>query len=506
MKLPIPHPKNKNIIPIILLLAGFIVLPLVSKQEITDKPDQKKLQDFDEIVYNWSRTLAETLQTIKKKHYNPYDKLQQGMVKAIDALLNELDPHSSCLGPKEYQNILESTSGAFFGIGVVIDNTRNKKDKSLTIVETLPDGPAHKVGTKAMDKIVEIDGQPLEGMSTEEAMAKLKGKQKTKVQIKVLRGNKNELLTFDITRDIIKERNLLCFYLEDQNIYYISLNIFSEQAINQIRKLLQESHKKNYKGLIMDLRNNSGGLLTSAINIAGLFLPKDSLIVTTRDKNNKELEQYITKQPPVRTNQISPIFILINNYTASASEILAGCLKTYSEKNSENNQLMVFLIGTKTFGKGSVQEIIPISNNCALKVTTSLYYLPDNTPIQGTGIEPDFIVEKVAELPEQVAWFKKHYGSEKSLSNYIKPIGYKEPIKKEKIKKDDIEKSWIERCKEMLTTDNQFCAAVHLINILYNIRQTNPKQIVTSNQARTFLKSIYPIDKKIVMTEVKVEQ
>lgn len=281
--------------------------------------------------------------------------------------------------------------------------------------------------------------------------------------------------------------------------------MFSEQAINQIRKLLQESHKRNYKGLIMDLRNNSGGLLTSAINIAGLFLPKDSLIVTTRDKNNKELERYITKQPPVRTNQISPIFILINNYTASAAEILAGCLKTYSEKSTENNRLMVFLTGTKTFGKGSVQEIIPISNNCALKVTTSLYYLPDNTPIQGTGIEPDFIVEKSAELPEQVAWFKKHYGSEKSLSNYIKPIGYKEPIKKEKIKKDDIEKSWIERCKEMLTTDNQFCAAVRLINILDNTRQTNPKQIVTSNQARTFLKSIYP-DEKIVMTEVKVEQ
>lgn len=470
-----------------------------------DKKEEKILQqDFDEIVYSWSRTLAEALQIIKKKHYDPHSKLQEGMIKAIDTLLSELDPHSNCLEPKAYQNILESTCGAFFGIGVVIDNTRNKKDKTLTIIETLPEGPAQTAGVKAMDKIVEVDDKPLEGMSTEETMARLKGKQNTTVQIKVLRGNKQELLTFDITRDVIKERNSLCFYLKDPDIYYISLNMFTEQAINQIRQLLQESHKRKYKGLILDLRNNTGGLLTSAIHIAGLFLPKGSLIVTTRDKNNKELERYTTNQSPVSTDQMPPIFILINNYTASAAEILAGCLQIQAEKSPTSKTLKVFLVGTKTFGKGSVQEIIPISNNCAIKLTTSLYYLPNNTSIQGAGIEPDFVIERMTEQPEQVAWFKKHYGSEKTLSNYIKPFGYKEPKKKDKEKKDDTQKDWTERCKEMLANDNQFRAAVRLINIYDNAHKTSPAQVATLIKARAFLKTIYPTDEKINLTEVKV--
>jgi len=503
MKLPILQ-KKSNVLTILAILLTAFTNPLPSK-EGTKPQKEEKILDFDEIAYNWTRTFAESLQLIKKKHYNPCSNLQEAITKSIDTLLTTLDPHSGCLEPKAYQHILESTSGAFFGIGVVIDNTRNKKDKALTVIETLPDGPAHKAGVRGMDKIAEIEGTPLEGMSTEEAMALLKGKQNTKVTIKVLRGTKNELLTFEITRDVIKERNSLCFYLTNQNIYYISLNMFNEQAINQIKQLLKKSHKKKYKGLILDLRNNSGGLLTSAINIAGLFLPKESLIVTTRDKNNNVIEKYTTKQAPVCTNTMPPVFILINNYTASAAEILAGCLKIHAAQSSGRSPFMVFLVGTKTFGKGSVQEIIPISNNCALKMTTSLYYLPNDTSVQGTGIEPDFVIEKMTELPEQIAWFKKHYGSEKSLTNYIKPVGLKESEKKEKnTKKDDKEKGWSERCKEMLITDNQFRAAVRLINILSNVLQHSPQLVANAPKARELLKKLYPTDEKISMTEVKV--
>ncbi len=500
MKLPILS-KKRNI------LAVFITLSLLSIQISYSKEKSKKEQgskDFDEIAYNWTRTFAEALQCIKKKHYDPSVNLEDAITKSIDTLLNTLDPHSGCLDPKAYQAIVESTSGAFFGIGVVIDNTRHKKDKQLTVIETLPDGPAYKAGVRGMDKIVEIEGEPLEGMSTEEAMAKLKGKQNTKVTIKVLRGTKNELLTFTIERDVIKERNSLCFYLTDQNIYYISLNMFSEQAINQIKQLLQESRKKQYKGLVLDLRNNSGGLLTSAINIAGLFLPKDSLVVTTRDKANTILEKFTTTQAPVTSEKMPPVFILINNYTASAAEILAGCLKIHAEQMQSTNPLMVFLVGTKTFGKGSVQEIIPVSNNCALKLTTSLYYLPNDTSVQGAGIEPDFLIEKLTELPEQISWFKKHYGTEKALSNYIKPIGFKESTKETDAKKADNEKSWTERVKEMLLADNQFLAAIRLINILANAQQNSPQIVSNVNKARKFLKGLYPTDEKIDMTEIKV--
>jgi len=501
MKLPILSKKRND-------LAMLIMLSLLTIQTSYGKEEPNKEQppkDFDEIAYNWTRTFAESLQCIKKKHYDPSANLEDAITKSIDTLLNTLDPHSGCLDPKAYQAIVESTSGAFFGIGVVIDNTRSKKDKQLTIIETLPDGPAYKAGVRGMDKIVEIEGEPLEGMSTEEAMAKLKGKQNTKVTIKILRGTKNELLTFTIERDVIKERNSLCFYLTDQNIYYISLNMFSEQAINQIKQLLQESRKKQYKGLVLDLRNNSGGLLTSAINIAGLFLPKDSLVVTTRDKANTILEKFSTTQAPVTNEKMPPVFILINNYTASAAEILAGCLKINAEQMQSKNPLMVFLVGTKTFGKGSVQEIIPVSNNCALKLTTSLYYLPNDTSVQGAGIEPDFLIEKLTELPEQVSWFKKHYGTEKALSNYIKPIGFKETDTKENdAKKADNEKSWTERVKEMLLADNQFLAAVRLINILANAQQNSPQIVSNLNKARTFLKGLYPTDEKIDMTEIKV--
>jgi len=503
MKLLISYKKSNLLLAI--ALCGACLCNTTHAKTETIKEEKKEAVDFDENIYSWTRTLAETFNILKKKHYNPTTNLSDAMVKSIDALLNELDPHSNCLGPKEYQNILESTSGSFFGIGVVIDNTRNKKDKTLLVIETLPHGPADKAGVKGMDKIVEIDGKTLEGMSTEEAMAFLKGKKDTKVTIKVLRGNKQDLLSYTITRDVVKERNSLCFYLTDQKIYYISLNMFTEQAIDQIKQLLIESGKRDYKGLILDLRNNSGGLLTSAINIAGLFLPKGSLIVTTRDTKNNILDRFETKQQPVNTGNMPPIFILINNYTASAAEILAGTLKIHAEKSNASKSLMVYLVGTKTFGKGSVQEVIPISNNCALKLTTSLYYLPDGSSIQGAGIAPDFEIEKLTELPEQVSWFKKHYGSEKALSNFIKPVGYKEEKSKEELaKKDDKEKSWTERSKEILENDNQFRAAVRLINILDSTQKTNPTLVSTLPKARNFLKQLYPTDEKIVMKEVKV--
>ncbi len=502
MKLPILF-KKRNTLLISSLLSLYTLYCFPEDVNTTKEMTPK---EFDEVAYNWSRTFAESLNLIKAKHYDPLPHLESGITKAIDALLSELDPHSGCLDPKAYQHITESTSGSFFGIGVVIDNTRSKKDKHLMVTETLPDGPAFKAGVQGKDKIVEIEGEPLEGMTTEEAMARLKGKQDTKVTIKVLRGAKNDLLAFTITRDVIKERNSLCFYLTDQNIYYISLNMFNEQAINQIKQLLQESRKKKYKGLILDLRNNSGGLLTSAINIAGLFLPKNSLVVTMRDKKNSTLEKYNTAGNPVRTDKMPPVFILINNYTASAAEILAGCLHIHAEQETSKNPLMVFLVGTKTFGKGSVQEIIPISNNCALKVTTSLYYLPNDTSVQGAGIEPDFMIEKLTEVPEQVSWFKKHYGTEKALSNYIKPIGYKEDktSKKDTAKKDDNEKKWNERVKEMLLADNQFRAAIRLINILDNAQQNSPSLVANVKKARTFLKGLYPTDEAIDMTEIKV--
>lgn len=475
-----------------------------------DDPKKEIPFDFDEVAYNWSRSFAEVLQKTNQKHYkvtNPEDC----MIKAIDAFLSCLDPHSSFLDPKTYKQILETTSGEFFGIGIVIDNTRQVKDKYLTVVDTIPDGPADKAGLKQYDKIIEINGEQLEGMSTDEATAKLKGEKNTKVHVKILREGQPDLLSFDITRDVVKEQNTLAFYIEGHNISYISLNMFNESAIKQITALLQESKKKKYKGLILDLRNNSGGLLSSAIDIAGLFLDKGSLVVSTKAKGNKEIDKYSTSRAPIANDDL-PIFVLINNYTASAAEILAGCLKIHSENiskeagNKPQKRLMVFVVGNRSFGKGSVQEVIPVGNNCAIKLTTSLYYLPNDTSIQGLGIEPDFVIDKRFPPTEQATWFTKYYGRERALTNYIKVDNGAEEEKKaeDANKKSGTEKkSWAERARTMLETDDQVRDTISLINMLYTGKTNCPANVSTRDEAIKFLKSNFITNDKLSLVEIK---
>lgn len=463
-----------------------------------------KTTNFDEAIYDWSRIFAEVAQTTNQKHYkisNP----ENCMIKAIDGFLTCLDPHSNFLDPKTYKSILESTSGEFFGIGIVIDNTRQPKDKFLLIIDTVPGGPADNAGIKPLDKIIEIDGTPLEGMSTEEATAKLKGERHSSVHLKILRENSPDLIAFDIKRDIIKEQNSLCFYLPDQHIYYLSLSMFTETATKQIKELLNQSRKKQCRALILDLRNNSGGLLNTAIDIAGLFVDKGSLVVATKDKNNMVTEKYVTTTDPIANNGI-PIFILINNYSASAAEILAGCLKIHSEnyakKSGTQKKLMVFLVGSRTFGKGSVQEVIPLGNNCAMKLTTSLYFLPNDTSIQGLGIEPDFDIEKRFPPTNQITWFTKFYGRERTLENYININGTsKEDDKKDE--KKSTEKSWTDRAKDLLDNDNQFRETITLINILSMAKTYCPDQVSNRDKAVKFIKGMYLTNDVLKIEEVK---
>lgn len=471
---------------------------------ITFSIHTEEKSNFEEQAFNWSRTFAEVMQLANKKHFK-IANLEECMIKAIDAFLSNLDPHSSFLDPKTYKSMLESTSGQFFGIGIVIDNTRKAKDKHLTIVDTIPDGPADKAGLHALDKIIEVDGHQLEGMTTEEATAKIKGPRNTKVHIKVLREGHPDIIPFDVTRDVIKEQNLLGFHIKSHNIYYVSLNMFTENAVKQIEKLLHQSTQKPYKGLILDLRNNSGGLLSAAVNIAGLFLDKGSLVVTTKDKHGKEVERYLTRRNPVANTQM-PIFVLINNYTASAAEILAACLKTHSEDHAKANpdkpRSRVFIVGTNSFGKGSVQEVIPVSNNCAAKITTSLYY-PNKTNIQGEGITPDFVVERTFPPTEQMQWFTKHYGRERALNNYIKPEGQKDEPKKEEPKKAQPTR-WAERAKLMLQTDNQLREAISLINLLCVFESLCPDKVCNRNRAIEQLKASHITHDALDIEEIKL--
>lgn len=465
------------------------------------------IKNFDEIVYNWSRTFAEVFQLANQKHYK-VSNAEQCMIKCIDTFLNSIDPHSNLLDPKTYKSMMEATSGEFFGIGIVIDNTRNSKDKHLIIIDTIPDGPADNAGVKPFDKIVEIDGKALEGMPTDEATMMLKGERNTKVHVKVMRDKEADILSFDITRDVIKEQNSLCFYLPEQNIYYLSLNMFTDTSSKQLEGLLTKAHEKPCKALILDLRNNSGGLLNAAIDIAGLFLEKGSLVVTTKDKSGKVTDEYRTMRNPIAAH--IPIFILINNFTASAAEILAGALQIHADnvmgtKNSKrNHNPFVFLVGTKTFGKGSVQEVMPISNNCAVKITTSLYFLPNDTSVQAEGITPDIEIERCTPPSESQQWIAKFYGREQALANHIKLVDKKDEPKKDDSK--DRIKTWTERARQSLLVDNQFKDTIYLANLISMARNQPNLHINNRQDALNFINTIMVPSSKIKLDEVKIDR
>lgn len=499
------------------MMGACSLLLLVSLYADTpQKKPQTPPKDPEEVIYNWSRTFAEVMQHANKKHYK-ISELEECFIKSIDAFLNNLDPHSSFLDPKTYNSMMEMTTGEFFGIGIIIDATRSKKDKMLTIVDVIPDGPSDKAGLKPFDKIVEIDGKVLEGMETEEATRILKGKRGTKARLKVMRDNHPDLIEVHITRDVIKDQSTLSLYLKNHDMYYLALNTFSANAVKAMEKLIEKAHQKPYRGLIIDLRNNSGGLLNAAVDIASLFVGKGSLVAVTKDKNQTVTASYSTNKEPI-CNTNMPIFILINNYTASAAEILAGCLKIHSDKlakaagTKDQKSLMVFIVGTKSFGKGSVQEVIPVSNNSAIKLTTSLYFLDNDTMIQGVGVEPDFLVEKRFPPTKQMVWFEKHYGRERNMRGSIngkksikdEDTESESPTDDEEDEEKDKKLTWAQRAKKMLNKDNQFRECITLINLLHTAKTSCPQLVNNRTSAVKFLKNNYLTDDVLEMEEVKV--
>lgn len=489
---------------------------IVSKETTHTEHHEKKTSpltpdEFDDLVYTWSRIMAHVLQLVRQKHFKVVE-LESSMTKGINEMLSTLDPHSGLLDPKTYRSMLESTSGEFFGTGIVIDRTRKTNDKFLTVIDTIPAGPAEKAGVLPLDKIVEIEDEDLEYMTTEEAINKLKGPKNSTVKIKVMRNNHHDLITCEITRDVVKEQSTVAFDVKDHTICYISLTSFSETAAKDIERILKKTQDKKLNGIILDLRNNSGGLLTSVIDICGLFLPQNSTVVITKNKNGASIQTHKTTRKPLSIGN-TPIIVLINNYTASAAEILAGCLKIYSDWSAQNKRdittpLNVILMGTTSFGKGSVQELIPIEHNCAVKLTTALYFLPDDSTIQAIGIEPDIFITKYQPPTEESTWFIKQYGHEKSFENHIKtPLSIEKNSKNTKTKKNKEKESHIvERAKKMFNTDNQVREAVNFINLINQHETIKQKKSPTRTDITDLIKSVYIGNNHIEITEIKDEQ
>lgn len=298
------------------------------------------------------------------------DIIYKAMVSGLD------DKYAAYYTKDEYKDISEKTKGEFCGIGAYI--SQGKNDNSLKVAGVVKGGPAEKAGIKKGDIIVEVDGENIQGKDSSYAVSKMKGKKGTNVSISVMRKGNKKPITFNIKREVIHD-NTVSYKMLDNNIGYISVSAFETVTKKQFKSAVDCLEKKNEKGLIIDLRDNGGGLLDTALDMLDHILPK-KLVVYTKDKNGVAEEYYTKDDKEIKI----PIVILVNGNSASASEVFCGALRDYGKAK---------LLGTKTFGKGIVQSSFTFRDGTGLKFTTSKYYTPKGINIHGTGFEPDIKVK-----------------------------------------------------------------------------------------------------------------
>jgi carboxyl-terminal processing protease len=297
---------------------------------------------------------------------------------AINGMLSSLDPHSAYLTPELYKELQMDTQGRFGGLGIEI----TVKGGILTVVSPIEDTPAAKAGVKPGDQIFKIEDEFTKDMTLVDAVKKMRGPKGTKITISVKREGVPELIDFTLMRDTIRVQSVRSRNLEE-GYGYIRLAQFQERSDRDLQKALEKmaAEKAGLKGLVLDLRNNPGGLLTQAVRIADLFLDS-GMIVYTEGRIESQKQKYFAQKDGSWMD--FPIVVLVNGGSASASEIVAGALQDHKR---------AVVLGTKTFGKGSVQTILPLDDNSALRLTTARYFTPKGRSIQAMGIVPDIIVE-----------------------------------------------------------------------------------------------------------------
>jgi carboxyl-terminal processing protease len=354
-------------------------------------------QDKGELSY--VKLFTEVYQLVKEKYVESVSpkKLFEG---AIQGLLSKLDAHSTLFTPDQLKEFKVETTGEFGGLGIQITKT---KDGRLLIIAPIEDTPAFRAGIKPGDEIVKIEDKKVTpDMSLSEAVKLMRGKPGTKITIWIMRKGWAEPKPFTITRAVIKIKSVK-FRVIDKDIGYIRFTMFQKNAVDEFKNALQELLKnKDLKGIIVDVRNNPGGLLDVAVTISDYFLPEGKLIVSTKGRIPESKKEYLSTHKPIVPLNL-PVVMLVNGGTASAAEILTGALRF-------NNRAIV--VGEKTFGKGSVQTLYPLSMGYAVKITTAKYYMPNGDCIDGKGIEPDVEVklsqEDIERLKEEYKEMEEH--------------------------------------------------------------------------------------------------
>ncbi|WP_022855971.1 S41 family peptidase [Thermodesulfobacterium thermophilum] len=349
-------------------------------------------------IYKYLKLFSQVLKLIEDNYVievSPKDLIYG----AINGMLNSLDPYSSLMKPEEFKELEIETKGTFTGIGIEI----TIKDDVITVVAPIEDTPAWKAGIKPGDKILKIEDKPTKGMSLTEAVKLLRGPKGTKVKITILRNDK-DIKELTLVRDVIPIKSVKVKVLEPGYVY-VRITNFQEKTHQELIDALEELEKKELKGIVLDLRYNPGGLLSSAIDVADEFLEK-GVIVSIKGKSKDSGMVFEAKPNPSNRKHHYPIVILINHGTASASEIVTGALKDHKR---------ALVLGQKSFGKGRVQTVIPLDDGYAVKLTTAFYYTPSGVCIDKIGISPDI------EIPAMVEATTKEKPKDKDEEDLLKP-------------------------------------------------------------------------------------
>jgi carboxyl-terminal processing protease len=328
-------------------------------------------------IYKKIDLFGEVLEKINKQYVDEIDQ-SEGMDSAINGLLQSLDPYSSYMSPEIFQEMQTETSGEFGGLGIEV----SMEAGVVKVITPIDDTPASKAGIKAGDYIVKIDNVQVQGKSLSEAVDLMRGLVGTEIELTVRRRGEKKALTFKITREIIEIQSVKSDLLEN-NIGYIRLTSFNDNSSDQIKEKIKKlKENENLKAFILDLRNNPGGLLTQAIKISDFFLDNGE-IVSTKSRKKSENRKWFARKGDITDGKT--LVVLINYGSASASEIVAGALKDHKR---------AIILGENSYGKGSVQSIIPLKNNGAIRLTVAKYYLPSGKSISEVGVRPDIEVNE----------------------------------------------------------------------------------------------------------------
>ncbi|WP_162971867.1 S41 family peptidase [Helicobacter pylori] len=425
------------------LLAISLAVSLHGGEVKEKKPVKPVKEDPQELaakrVEAFSR-FSNVVSEIEKKYVDKIS-ISEIMTKAIEGLLSNLDAHSAYLNEKKFKEFQAQTEGEFGGLGITV----GMRDGVLTVIAPLEGTPAYKAGVKSGDNILKINNESTLSMSIDDAINLMRGKPKTPIQITVVRKNEPKPLVFNIIRDIIKLPSVYVKKIKETPYLYVRVSGFDKNVTKSVLDGLKANPKA--KGIVLDLRGNPGGLLNQAVGLSNLFI-KEGVLVSQKGKNKEENLEYKANGRAPYTNL--PIAVLVNGGSASASEIVAGALQDHKR---------AVIIGEKTFGKGSVQMLLPVNKDEAIKITTARYYLPSGRTIQAKGITPDIVIYP-GKVPENENKFSlKEADLKHHLEQELKKLDDKTPNSKEadKDKKNEEEK---EVTPKMINDDIQLKTAI----------------------------------------------